>query len=46
MLDALMWCSSELSSGILATIPLVLLVGSKSDWQSFTYQHLFLSFFC
>lgn len=46
MLDALMWCSCELSSGILAPIPLVLLVGSKSDWQSFTYQHLFLSFFC
>lgn len=39
------WCSCEFSSGILAQVPLVLLIWSKSEGQSFTYENLFLSSF-
>ena len=41
------WCSCEFSPGILAQISLVLLIWSKSEGQSFTYQNLLLfSFLC
>lgn len=39
------WCSCEFSSGILAQVSLFLLIRSKSEGQSLTYQNLFLSSF-